>query len=140
MRKNKDPHYLGYSEPRTCTIMSKATENLLSFYCASNPNLILASYWFEARYSYHIYNELFVILYGEDGFVILNWNFEEIFCYSKRAIDCCFVDEFLVFIATKDGKVYVYEIVTKNLIHIADLSILEEEIKNKEREIKSQKQ
>lgn len=46
MNKFKDPYYIGYSEPRICTIFSKVTKNLLTFYSASNPNLIISSYWF----------------------------------------------------------------------------------------------
>lgn len=130
-RKYCDPFYLGYSETRTSTIMSRITPNLLTFYSASNPNIVLASYWFQSRYCSHLYNESFVILFGEDGLLILNWNFEEIFSYSKRAIDSCYVDEFLVFITSKDGRIYVYDLAARNMTRIADLSLIEEEIRKK---------
>ncbi len=74
-KKLHDPCYIGFSESRTCTILSKLTAQLLQFYSVSNPNIILAAYSFGESYSQHLYSETFVILYGEDGLVLMNWNF-----------------------------------------------------------------
>ncbi len=50
-KKLHDPYYIGFSESRTCTIMSKLTSKLLQFYPVSNPNIILAAYSFGESYS-----------------------------------------------------------------------------------------
>ena len=65
--------------------------------------------------------------------MLTNWNFEEIFVYGKRAIDCCYVDDLVVFFASRDGRIYVYDIVEKVLSQIFDLGVCEEEVKRKER-------
>ncbi len=64
---------------------------------------------------------------------MLNWNFEEIFFLKKRTVDSCFVDDLLVFIACKDGRIYVYDIVARTLNKIFDLFFYEEDIINREK-------
>ncbi len=72
-----------------------------------------------------------MILYGEDGIMLANWNFETIFSYRKKAIDCCCVDDLVMFFASKDGKIFVYDILEKVVSQIFDLSVCEEETRRK---------
>lgn len=55
--------------------------------------------------------------------MLANWNFETIFCYRKKAIDCCCVDDLAMFFVSKDGKIFVYDIIEKSVSQIFDLSV-----------------
>lgn len=51
----------------------------------------------------------------------MNWNFETIYKFTKRSVDCCYVDDLAIFIGCKEGKIYVYDIVAQVLTLIFDL-------------------
>ena len=54
---------------------------------------------------------------------MLNWNNEVVYEYGKRAIDCCFIDEMICFIGSKDGKIYIFDMVGQEMTLIFDLGI-----------------
>jgi hypothetical protein len=59
----------------------------------------------------------------------MNWNFEQIFAYKKCPIECCFVEDLVIVFASRDGRVFVYEMVEKTLGQVFDLSGCEEEFR-----------
>ena len=70
----------------------------------------------------------------------MNWNYETIFKFTKRSVDCCFVDELIIFIGCKEGRIYTYDMVSRNLTAIYDLIECEEKLcKNMDKEVKIEK-
>ncbi len=59
--------------------------------------------------------------------------------FKKRAVDCCCIDDSVVFIGCKDGRIYVYDLVWRILVQVFDLMSCEEEIKRKSKEVKNEK-